>query len=437
MAWALLSCGQTVTQIDASDVVELRVSLDSAEVAIDSTTHLDAFAIDAEGSLLVGFIASWQSADLAIATVDADGGVTGVAAGTTQVVAHVGGVADTTVVTVDVLPVLTLSADSVGFDVVAGGADPAPDSIQITNTGGLTLRGLRVDSINYDVGATDWLAFDLDSSVGPAILELAAVTATVTTAGTHVASLWLSATQANGSPAVVTATLQVAPGAPSSGAFQIFAGNAQTATTETPVALAPTVILRDQFDNPVPGATVTFAASGGGSVGATSDTTDANGRASTTWTVSVTGHTLSANGTFQNTLTASATGLTPLVFTGFARYSFATHVDPIFGANCSSGCHGAGGSFGGMNFDGTVAQDHAQIVNVIPNCDAGLGALYRRVSNAGGITAAETYSILIRKLDPNFPAIGTCGAHGGGEMPNGDPRLAIFHAWIRNGAPNN
>jgi hypothetical protein len=232
-------------------------------------------------------------------------------------------------------------------------------------------------------------------------------------------------------------TLEVTPGAPVSGAFQIFAGNNQIAVTGTTVTTAPTVVLRDQFDNPVPGTVIGFAASGGGSVGAALDTTDANGRASTSWTVSVTGHTLAPNGTFQNTLTASTTGLPNVVFTGFARYSFATHVSPILTTNCSSGCHGAGGSFAGMNFDGTPAQDHALLVNVVPLCDGTLGTEYRRVSNAGGIAAAETYSILIRKLDPNFGVIGACGAHGGGEFANGAAQLAIFHAWIRNGAPNN
>jgi hypothetical protein len=349
----------------------------------------------------------------------------------------VSGAADTVFVTVGAPPVLTLSIDSIGFDAVAGDPAPPPDSIDITNSGGLTLRGLRVDSIRYEVGTTDWVSPSLDSSVGPTTLVVSAVTATVTTAGTHVASLWLSATGAAQSPARVTVTLEVAPGAPASGGLQIYSGNAQTATTGTSVAVAPTIVLWDQFDNPVPGATIAFSASGGGSVGAAADTTDANGRASTTWTLSVTGHTLAPNGTFQNTLTVSATGLTPLQFTGFARYSFATHVSPIFTANCSSGCHGGGGSSAGMNFDGTPAQDHALIVNVLPACDATLGTQYRRVSNAGGIAAAETYSILIRKLDPNFGPVGTCGAHGGGEFPNGAAQLAIFHAWIRNGAPNN
>ncbi len=430
------ACGESVTQIDDSDAVELGVSADSAEVAIARTLQLQAYPLDATGSLLIGLDVSWQSLDVLVATVDSGGLVAGVATGTTSVIAQVGALADTAIVVVDIPPTLTLAADSVGLDGVAGDAVPARDSIGITNTGGLTLTGLRVDSIVYGAGAADWLTTSLNSSIAPTTLVLTAVLVGVTTTGTYVATAYLSATDATGSPSQVTVTLDVAPGAPVSGAFQIFAGNNQTAITETSVTTSPTIILRDEFDNPVPNATIAFSASGGGSVNPPTDVTDSNGQASTTWTVSATGHALGSNGTFLNTLTASATGLPQLQFAGFARYSYATHVNPIFAANCN-GCHGTGGSSGSQNFDGTPAQDYAMVVDVVPFCDAALGALYRRVSSAGGIAAADTYSILIRKLDNTIAGIGSCGAHGGGEVAPGTSYLEVFRAWIRNGAPNN
>jgi hypothetical protein len=110
-------------------------------------------------------------------------------------------------------------------------------------------------------------------------------------------------------------------------------------------------------------------------------------------------------------------------------------VNPIFAANCTSGCHASGS--GNLFLAGTAAQNHAALVNVTPFCDGGLAAVYKRVSDAGGVLAAESYSILIRKLDPNYGGIGNCQAHSGGEFANGAPQLAIFHAWIRNGAPVN
>ncbi len=438
MGSLLAACGESVTQIDGDDVAGLRVSIDSAEIAIGGVLQLHAYPLDSKGALLVGLGVSWQSVDLLVAAVDEAGLVTGVAAGTANVIAQIGITADTTVVSVGVPPALSLSADSIAFDVVAGTADPAPDSIQVTNTGGLTLRGLTVDSIVYGAGANGWLTTAFDSDLAPANLEFTAVTATITTAGIYVASVWLSATAATGSPAEVTVTLDVAPGAPASGAYQIFAGNNQTATTGTSVTTSPTVVLRDQFDNPVPGATITFAASGAGSAAPTSVITDSLGRASTTWTLDVTGHTMGANGTYQNTLTASATGLSSLGFTGFAVYSYATHVNPIWTSapNCT-GCH-TGGGFSGLALSGAAGTNYGVLVNAGLTCDAALAESgYRRVAPGGGVNAADEFSVLMRLVDPGLSFVGTCGDGSSHGTKASAANLTILRAWIRNGAPNN
>src|SRR6267378_8524718 len=89
------------------------------------------------------------------------------------------------------------------------------------------------------------------------------------------------------------------------------AGDGQSAIVNAILPAAPTVIVRDQFNNPVPGVPVLFApASGGGSVTGGSAVTDTTGVARVgSWQL----------GTLvgQNTLTASASGLTgsPLLFT--------------------------------------------------------------------------------------------------------------------------
>jgi mono/diheme cytochrome c family protein len=423
--------------VSESDVVEVRVAADSVAVAVGHELQLRAYPLDGSGALLVGMSVSWQSTDVQVASVDDGGLVTGVAEGDVSVIASIGSLSDTTFVTVAPPPVLALSKDSVGFDVMAGGADPAPDTIFVTNTGGLTLNGLSVDSILYEGNTSGWLSAQLSSPTAPATLELEAVPAGITAAGVYAAVLWLSATNAESSPAAVAATLEVAAGAPLSSGFQIVQGNGQTVTVGLTAPVAPTISLIDQFDNPVPGATVVFTASGGGAANPAMVVTDQNGQASTAWTVSASGHSVTSTGVFTNTLTASVTGLTPLQFTASARYSYATHVNPIFAASCN-GCHGSGGNAGGQNFDGTPAQDYNVIVDVIPSCDATLGpAGYRRVSTAGGVSGADTYSILIRKLDNTIGGTGTCGNHGGGEVAPGTSFLEIFRAWIRNGAPNN
>src|SRR5207247_8882586 len=90
-----------------------------------------------------------------------------------------------------------------------------------------------------------------------------------------------------GSPVTFTATASAA--APAS--IAVSAGNNQSAPAGTAVPTPPAVVLRDQFDNPVPGVAVTFAvAAGGGSVNPTTPvTTGADGIAAvTSWTLGTT-----------------------------------------------------------------------------------------------------------------------------------------------------
>jgi adhesin/invasin len=99
----------------------------------------------------------------------------------------------------------------------------------------------------------------------------------------------------------VTFSATATAGAPAS--IHINAGDGQTATHGTAVATPPSVIVRDQFNNVVGNASVTFAvASGGGSVTGASAVTTAGGIATVgSWTLGP------APGT--NTLTATVNGL--------------------------------------------------------------------------------------------------------------------------------
>src|SRR2546430_36380 len=89
------------------------------------------------------------------------------------------------------------------------------------------------------------------------------------------------------------------------------AGNGQTATTGTAVAVPPSVIVRDASNNPVAGVAVTFVpGTGSGSVTGANPATDATGIAAVgSWMLGTTAG--------PNTLTATAPGLTgsPLTFT--------------------------------------------------------------------------------------------------------------------------
>jgi alpha-tubulin suppressor-like RCC1 family protein/ligand-binding sensor domain-containing protein len=112
-----------------------------------------------------------------------------------------------------------------------------------------------------------------------------------------------------GSPLTFTASATAGP--PTQ--IAINTGNNQTATVDTAVATAPSVIVRDANNNPVSGVSITFAvATGGGTLTGATPTTNAEGVATLgSWTL---GPTVGAN-----TLTATVAGLAgSLTFTATA-----------------------------------------------------------------------------------------------------------------------
>ncbi|MEQ1855553.1 MAG: hypothetical protein ABL963_03730, partial [Longimicrobiales bacterium] len=324
----LFGCGEVVTQIGEDDVFEVFVSVDSASVAIGRTLELTALPLDETGAFLSGPSIAWSSASSAIATVDATGMVTGVATGTTQIVASVAGVADTATIVVAALPALSLSDDSVHFSTTAGGADPAPGTVSITNGGGFELSGLTVDSIVYGAGASGWLTAQLTQPTAPTDLTLSATASGIVTSGTYLASAWISGLDADNSPARVRAVLRITSGLPD--AIALHSGDGQSAAAGSAVATAPSVRVLDPLGNGVPGVSVTFAvASGGGSVTGANAATDASGIARVgSWTLGT------AAGSGNNALTATA-GVTvtgnPVTFTASATAASAATVTVVAG----------------------------------------------------------------------------------------------------------
>jgi hypothetical protein len=91
-------------------------------------------------------------------------------------------------------------------------------------------------------------------------------------------------------------------------------GAPQTAVFGQAVPTAPTVLVTDASNHPVPGVAVTFAiASGGGSLTSTTQTTNSTGLVSVVWTL---GNTFGTN-----TLTAAVAGLPPVTFSATAILS--------------------------------------------------------------------------------------------------------------------
>ena len=275
----------SIVQVGLEDVTELRLTPDSANVAIGRTLQAQALTLDGAGSLLVGLEVGWSSDASTVATVDQNGLISGVATGTARIVASAAGFSDTAIVVVAPAPALVLSDTSVAFAGQVGQPSPPPDTVQITNGGAFPLVGVAIDSIVYTGSATGWLTAQLAATAAPTEVQLTVTTTGITTAGVYTAKVWVSATDADGSPRRVNVVLNLAAGAPAT--IGLNAGDTQTAQVGTAVGTSPSVLVRDASNNPVPGAVVTFGVTGGGgSVTGSPATTDASGIARVgSWTL--------------------------------------------------------------------------------------------------------------------------------------------------------
>jgi hypothetical protein len=198
-ALALLSgiagCDGT-TEVEAT----LRLVFDEARLAEFSpgeSVQLSAF--DAQGTV------AFSSDNPGVATVVSRTGlVTAVASGSTTIRANDGTSEATVQVTVRAKPLIRLAEVAVEFEAIAGGADPAPASVAVTNGGELPLDGLAVDGVAYTGGgATGWLAATLGSSSAPTQLQITPSVAGLAP-GTYLALITVS------DPGAVSPTEQVA-----------------------------------------------------------------------------------------------------------------------------------------------------------------------------------------------------------------------------------
>src|SRR5207237_1422081 len=144
------------------------------------------------------------------------------------------------------------------------------------------------------------------------------------TAGTN--TLTAAVSGLSGSPATFTATGT----AGTATQMTLNAGDAQTATVNTSVAIAPSVLVRDAGNNPVAGVSVTFTVTGGGGTissptGITVSTNASGIAAPSTWTLGATAG--------ANSLDATAGGLTTVSFTATGTAGAATQIAVSAGNN--------------------------------------------------------------------------------------------------------
>jgi len=171
-------------------------------------------------------------------------------------------------------PSITLGATALAFTAAPGGANPAAQTVAITNGGGLPLTGLAVGTVTYGAGATGWLqAPTLSATTAPATLTVQPVTGALA-AGTYTATIPITSGVASNSPRTVTVTFTVTASttATISGTVDF-----ESVTISGTGALDYTSIV----NRPIRGATVEVLPAGGGAALATG-TTSASGTYSLT-----------------------------------------------------------------------------------------------------------------------------------------------------------
>jgi hypothetical protein len=109
------------------------------------------------------------------------------------------------------LTLIALAPASASFTAAAGGADPAPQALQLTAGGTGSLSAVSLGQVEYGGGQSgSWLTVSLNRSTAPATITLAAAAAGLAP-GTYTATVPVASVQAANSPQAVTATFVVTP----------------------------------------------------------------------------------------------------------------------------------------------------------------------------------------------------------------------------------
>ena len=304
----------------ASPIASVTLSADHATLNLGGTLQLVAAALDAANVPVANAPITWGSASPDIVAVSADGLVTALdAGGPVNITASSNGKRATAAITVTASKSVALSVAHLTLAAAVNGPNPAAQQINVTSVGVAALSGLT-STITYHAGQpTGWLAAPLGGTSTPTQLTVQATTGTLPP-GQYGADVKVASSDPGAASGRFDVTFTVA-----SPSIVVNAGDMQSAMEGTPVAVPPSVLVRDGLGHPAPNATVTFAVTdGGGSLANAVVNTDAAGIATVgSWTLGPVAN--------PNALTATVTG------TGFG----AGNNTVSFGA---TGCHGGGGT---------------------------------------------------------------------------------------------
>jgi uncharacterized protein YjdB len=155
-------------------VARVRIQPDSLALAVGSSGDFSAVATDAQGNVLTGRAVTWATTSSQVASVGAGGSVTGVAQGTTEIMATVEGVTTRATVRVFAVPVARVRIQ--------------PDSLLLTAGSTGTFRAVALDAqgnaltgrtVTWTTSNAQVAALGSGGSVSAVAQGLAQVTATV------------------------------------------------------------------------------------------------------------------------------------------------------------------------------------------------------------------------------------------------------------------
>jgi adhesin/invasin len=293
--------------IGPKKVVAVRITPDTVRLVVGGVDTVKGFAIDQSGAYVANKDVQWSTSDASIATVDAQGLVTGVALGQVDLTGSIGEISQTVRALVTPTPAIAVSVDTVELTAIAGSGTEPSSTVAVTNGGGGLLTDLLLGPTTYSGAATGWASADLDQPAAPATLNVLA-TPGVLPVGTYYATVPILSDDSPNSPLGVVVQLVLTADVASTMALD--AGDNQNVAAGTVVSILPSVRVSDQFGNPVAGAVVTFAvAGGGGSITGGAAPSNVDGIATVgSWTL--------GGSIGPNSLTATAAGLTgsPITF---------------------------------------------------------------------------------------------------------------------------
>lgn len=194
----------------------LSVTPRTAALRPRETVQLAYTALDTAGNTMANdsVPVRYATSNAGVALVSASGLVTAQGSGTARIFVTAlanSRIEDTSVVDVSSAPapLIGLSVNALRFTDTAGTADPAPQTLNVTNSGGGTLSGLAVGTLAYGTGASGWLTASLNGATAPATLTLQPSN-TGLSPGTYTATVPVTASGVGNSPQNVTVTYVLA-----------------------------------------------------------------------------------------------------------------------------------------------------------------------------------------------------------------------------------